>query len=153
MQARATIALLAFALAGCVSAPPSGSLRASSIVIDHMVIPAADEAGVEVAAYAGFDNRGDDDRLLGIECECAQSVELHRVIRDEKGGRMEADFPLALPGGVRTEVRPPGIPLHFMLIKTKRPFVVGERVPMRLRFERNGTVEAVFAVAATSKEG
>lgn len=61
-------------------------------------------------------------------------------------------FPLALPAG-RTEVKPPGVPLHFMLIDTNRAFAVGERVPMRLRFERAGNVEVQFEVVADSKAG
>ena len=65
---------------------------------------------------------------------------------------METVWPLALPTG-RTEVKPPGIPLHFMLIDTNRPFVVGERVPMRLRFERAGTVEVSFEVTTNSQDG
>lgn len=145
-------ALLAMLLAGCASVPP-GVVRRGDMRIDHRVIPAATEAGTDIAAYAGFDNAGGDDRLLGVECACAASVELHHVVRDGDKMTMTNTFPLALPGGARTEVKPPGVPLHFMLIKTNRPFVTGERVPMRLRFERTGVVEAVFVVAPTSKEG
>lgn len=138
-------------LAGCVSAPPAAP-RQGGIDIDHMLIPAADQAGTAVAAYAGFDNHGAADRLLGIDCDCAASVELHTVVRDGDEVRMTNTFPLALPPG-RTEVRPPGVPLHFMLVDTTRPFAVGERVPMRLRFQRAGTVQAEFVVVATSAEG
>lgn len=146
--------LVAFAilLGGCASNPSVVSSK-GDIRVDHTVIPAAAEIGADVAAYAGFDNSGAEDRLLGISCACAQSVELHRVVRDEGGGRMETVWPLALPAGARTEVKPPGVPLHFMLIKTNRAFVAGERVPMRLQFERAGEIEVVFTVATTSKEG
>ncbi len=143
-------AVLAIALVGCATTQTE---TAPSISIDHMVIPAADAAGGPVAAYAGFDNRGADDQLLGIECDCAASVELHTVVRDGDNVSMTNTFPLALPANARIEVKPPGIPLHFMLIDTKRPFVAGERVPMRLRFERAGTVEAVFTVATESASG
>ena len=74
-------AVAALALAGCASLPP-GAVGHGAIRIDHMVMPAADVAGTDVAAYAGFDNRGGDDRLLGIDCACAASVELHKVVRD-----------------------------------------------------------------------
>ena len=65
---------------------------------------------------------------------------------------MTTSFPLALPPG-RTEVRPPGIPLHFMLIGTNRTFAVGDRVPMQMRFERAGTVRVEFVVVTKSAEG
>ena len=139
-------------LAGCAGAPAEKQ-PISTIGIDHMVIPAVPEVGGPVAAYAGFDNAGGEDRLLGIECSCAASVELHRVVRDGDKVSMTNTFPLTLPANGRVEVKPPGTPLHFMLIGTTRPFVVGERVPMRLRFERAGVVEAVFVVAVDSKQG
>lgn len=145
-------AIVALVLAGCASLAP-GVVRQGAIRIDHMVMSAADTAGTAVDAYAGFDNRGGDDRLLGIECDCAASIELHAVVREGDKVSMTNAFPLALPGGARTEVRPPGIPLHFMLIGTKRRFAAGERVPMRLRFERAGTVQAVFTVAEKSADG
>ena len=145
------VAIAVLALCGCAGIP-QGAVRKGGIVIDHMVMPAVDAAGTDVAAYAGFDNRGSDDRLLGIDCSCAASVELHRVVRDGDKVSMTNTFPLALPAG-RTEVKPPGIPLHFMLIGTNRAFAVGQRVPMRLRFERAGVVEAVFTVAEDSKGG
>ena len=138
-------------LGGCASNPPVVAGR-GGIRVDHTVIPAAAEAGGPVAAYAGFDNPGIADKLLGIRCDCAASVELHQVVRDGDQVTMTNTFPLALPVG-RTEVKPPGVPLHFMLIGTNRAFVVGDRVPMTLHFERAGEREVMFTVAATSKEG
>ena len=139
-------------LAGCAGAPAEKQ-PISTIGIDHMVIPAVPEVGGPVAAYAGFDNAGGEDRLLGIECSCAASVELHRVVRDGDKVSMTNTFPLALPAQARTEVKPPGMPLHFMLMGTTRTFAVGDRVPMRLRFERAGTVEVDFRVVAKSADG
>ena len=143
----AAIAILV--LAGCASAP---NARTEAISIDHMVIPAAAETGGPVAAYAGFDNAGPSDRLLGIACECAGSVELHTVVRDGEQMRMTNSFPLQLPTG-RTEVKPPGVPLHFMLIDTTRPFAVGDQVTMQLRFEKAGQREVVFTVVGKSADG
>lgn len=149
----AVIGLVATLGMTACATPQARDAHAPAIGTDHMVIPAAEAAGGPVAAYAGFDNRGADDLLLGIECDCAASVELHRVVRNGEEVSMTNSFPLALPGNARTEVKPPGIPLHFMLIQTRRPFVVGERVPMRLRFERAGVVEAVFTVTTDSASG
>ena len=88
-------------LAACAGAP-SEKRPTSTIAIDHMLIPAVAEAGGPVAAYAGFDNEGGADRLLGIECSCATSVELHRVVRDGDQVSMTNTFPLALPAGRRS---------------------------------------------------
>ena len=117
-----------------------------------MILPAAAEAGGPVAAYAGFENTGPSDRLLGISCECADSVELHHVVRDGDKMTMTNTFPLSLPTG-RTEVSPPGVPLHFMLIDTRRAFVEGEQVTMQLRFEKAGVRDVVFRVVGNSKDG
>ena len=139
-------------MAGRASAPPPAS-NTGSIRIDHRVIAASTEVGPAVAAYAGFENRGGEDRLLGIECDCATRIELHHVVRDGDKVSMTNTFPLSLPAKSRVEVRPPGIPLHFMLVETQVAFTVGERVPMRLRFERAGVVEAEFIVVEKSQEG
>ncbi len=144
--------LSALWLAGCATMPDDAP-AAARIGIDHMVIPANAETGVAVAAYAGFDNKGGEDRLLGVACNCAASIELHHVVRDGDKVSMTNTFPLTLPANGRVEVKPPGTPLHFMLIGTTRPFVVGERVPMRLRFERAGDVDVDFLVVEKSQEG
>ena len=142
--------LLAGLLVACASTQPP-TVSPGGIAVDHMVIPAA-EPGGPVAAYAGFENSGAADRLLGITCECAGSVELHHVIRDGDNMTMTNSFPLDLPNG-RIEVKPPGVPLHFMLIDTKQHFVAGEHVPMRLRFENAGEVDVLFRVVEKSAEG
>ena len=66
---------------------------------------------------------------------------------------MTNTFPLTIPAEARVEVKPPGVPLHFMLVGTQRAFAVGERVPMRLRFERAGVVEVTFTVVEKSRAG
>lgn len=140
-------------LAGCASTP-SDAMKTSSFGIDHMVIPAQAESGKDVAAYAGLSNRGDvDDRLLGIECECATSIELHHVVRNADMITMKNTLPLALPAKDRIEIKPPGKPFHFMLMGTTRAFAVGERVPMQLRFERAGSIDVEFTVVAKSQQG
>ena len=151
-QNATTPALLAIAIAltSCAGHAPMPS---AGIAIDHTVLAASNAQGVDVAAYAGFDNRGGPDRLLGADCACAAKVELHRVASENGKMTMSDSFPLALPGGSRVEVKPPGIPLHLMLIGTTRPFAPGEKIAMRLRFERAGDVQAVFTVAANSRDG
>ena len=143
------IAVLLFA--GCASTVPD-TAAPGVIGIDHMLLPAADTVGTDVAAYAGFDNPGPPDRLLGIDCDCARAVERHTGVRDGDQVRMTNSFPLDLPAG-RTEVKPPGIPLHFMLMGTTRTFAVGERVPMRLRFEHAGPRRVEFVVVEKSADG
>ena len=145
----APAALAVLLLGGCASWQAS---EPDAIRIDHMIIPAAAEAGGPVAAYAGFDNTGPSDRLLGISCACAASVELHKVVREGDKVSMTNTFPLALPTG-RTEVRPPGTPLHFMLIDTARPFATGEQLTLQLHFEKSGVRDVVFTVVANSKDG
>ena len=70
---RIVVVIASCLLAACAGAP-SEKQPTSTIAIDHTVIPAVAEAGGPVAAYAGFDNLGGGDRLLGIECSCATSV-------------------------------------------------------------------------------
>ena len=152
MKRMIVMALSMLWLVGCATTSADAT-KASSISIDHMVIPASAEVGVAAAAYAGFQNNGGDDRLLGIECVCATRIELHHVVRDGDKVSMNNTFPMSLPAKSRVEVKPPGVPLHFMLVGTNRAFVTGERVPMRLRFERAGEIDVEFIVVEKSQEG
>ena len=122
------------------------------ITFDHMVMTAAPKGEV-VAAYAALTNNGPDDVLTGISCTCAGRGELHRVIQQDGKTDMANGFPLPVPSGSRVEIKPPGVPLHFMLLETNRAFVAGEKVSMTLHFAKAGPVDMVFQVSETSAKG
>lgn len=133
-------------------APAIGSVKAGDLMISRAIILAVQPVGVEVAAYLAIDNSGPEDRLLGISCTCADTVELHAMVGEGAGRRMEKRWPLVLSAGTRTEVKP-GSPMHLMLVSSRHPITLGQPVSMTLRFERAGAIEVEFWPVSDSKAG
>jgi len=95
--------------------------------------------------YLSVDNRGDaPDRLLGASTPAAAAVEVHEMHMEGDVMRMREIKVLDLPAGKRVTLAPGG--LHLMLTGLKAPLKVGDRVPLRLRFERAGDIDVVFHV-------
>lgn len=93
-------------------------------------------------------NDGDvDDRLLRVESDIAQRVEIHQMRNDGGVMRMRA-----LPEGVtvpahgKLELKPGGY--HLMLIKPRRALVEGGHFEATLVFQRAGRVPVRFQVRA-----
>jgi len=122
---------------------------AQGLALDNRIVRAA-PAGADAAAYVAIANPGAEDRLLGVSCDCAERVEIHRMTPgpDGDGTTMQSAPALAVPtGGI--EIRP-GSRLHLMLMGLRAPLVAGQSVTMTLRFERAGAVSANFAAVENS---
>ena len=98
-------------------------------------------------------NDGDRaDRLLRIETDAAQRVEIHQMRNDGGVMRMRA-----LPDGVivpahgRIEFKPGGY--HLMLIRPTRALAEGGRFDATLVFQRAGRVTATFEVRGMGAGG
>ncbi len=102
--------------------------------------------GAKVAAgYMEIRNNGAQaDRLLSAETPVAQRVELHVTRQEGDVMRMRQVQAYDIPARERFELRPSGP--HLMLVDIKRPLKKGERIPMKLRFERAGEVEVQLEV-------
>jgi len=135
-----------------IPVPPLPAVVAGDLTISRAIIRAADTTGVEVAAYIAIDNRGENERLLEIDCDCADAVELHTMIVDGEARRMEKTWPLDLPSNSRVEIRP-GSARHLMLISSKQSLRLGEPVVMTLQFERAGAVRVEFQPVPDSAAG
>ena len=98
-------------------------------------------------------NDGDvDDRLLRVESDIAQRIEIHQMRNDGGVMRMRA-----LPEGVvvpahgKLELKPGGY--HLMLIKPRRALVEDGHFEATLVFQRAGRVPARFEVRAMGAGG
>lgn len=97
------------------------------------------------AGYLSVDNLGSaPDRLLGASTPAAAVVEVHEMRMEGDVMRMRELKALDLPPGKTVSLAPGG--LHLMLRGLKAPLKEGERVPLKLRFERAGEIEVVFHV-------
>ena len=141
--------ILALTIAALQAGAPSA---APAIRIERPILRAAPEAGVDVAGYAVIANSGPEDRLVSLECGCAERVEVHRVTRANGTVSMDRAGDLPIPARGRIEVRP-GSELHFMLVNLRAPLAAGDRRDLTLRFASGASLRAPFTAVADSAAG
>jgi len=104
-------------------------------------VPGAKVAG----GYMVLRNAGPGaDRLLSASSPVASKVELHVHINDNGVMKMREVKSYAVPAKGSFELKPGGA--HLMFIDIKRPFKEGEKLPVRLKFEKAGEISTEFHV-------
>lgn len=106
--------------------------------------------GARVAAgYMVLHNKAAvTDRLVGASSPAAARVETHVHINEGGVMKMREVPGYDIPAGGSFELKPGGAHLMFMDIRS--PFKEGEKVPVRLKFEKAGEVDAEFHVGRIS---
>ncbi len=138
------VLVAALALAGLATAA-----QAAGVQIDNARIRASLGNVPTSAAYLMITNIGTaDDTLLSASCACAAKVVLHRTTTDKGVSRMRTGGALAVPMGGMI-MMDPGAEYHLMLTGVKKPIRAGDQVPMTLKFEKAGTITAVFKATGT----
>lgn len=123
----------------------AGCGAGGGIAVDDAWVRPAPVPGGNGAAYMVIRNgSGEDDRLLGVEADVAETVELHESMMTEsdEGGEMAMMEPveaIAVPAGGRATLEPGGY--HVMLIGVDEGLEPGQMVTLRLTFEQAGVVE------------
>jgi copper(I)-binding protein len=101
--------------------------------------------GAAVAGgYMLIRNQGAADRLVGASSPAAAKVELHVHINNKGVMEMREVKGYDVPAKGKFELKPGGA--HLMFIDLKQPLKEGDRVPVKLRFEKAGEVNAEFQV-------
>ncbi|WP_207537330.1 copper chaperone PCu(A)C [Sabulicella rubraurantiaca] len=142
MTRRLFLALLA-------AVPIEGALAQPAVTVEEAWTRAAGQ-GATGAGYMTL-RSGAGDRLLGAASPLAQRVELHNHIRDGDVMRMRPVEAVEVQPGTVVTLRPGG--LHLMLYGLARPLSPGEQIPVTLRFERAGEIEARLQVQAAGARG
>ena len=104
--------------------------------------PMMERAG---AAYMVLQNGGAaEDKLLSVEGDVAQAIELHET--KEMNGMMQmSPVPnIPVPAGGKAELKPGG--LHVMLIGLTRELKAGDKVQLTLNFEKAGKIPVTVEV-------
>jgi periplasmic copper chaperone A len=90
--------------------------------------------------YMEIRNRGTQpDRLVSASTDIAKRVEMHVTTREGEVTRMRQVESFEIPARERFVLRPGAS--HLMLVELARPLKQGERVAMKLRFERAGEMQ------------
>jgi periplasmic copper chaperone A len=141
--------LLVVILGGCVASPAASSPQGSGQGPGVAKAQAADAWARAAptgnsAAYMILRNGSDTaDRLLKVESDVADAVELHKSTMDGSMMKMEPVDGIDIPAKGQAELKPGGF--HVMLIGLKRELKPDEKIKLKLQFEKAGTqeVEAV----------
>jgi copper(I)-binding protein len=104
--------------------------------------PMMERAG---AAYMVLQNGGAaEDKLLSVEGDVAQTIELHET-KEMNGMMAMSPVPnIPVAAGGKTELKPGG--LHVMLIGLTRELKAGDKVQLTLNFEKAGKVPVTVEV-------
>jgi copper(I)-binding protein len=84
------------------------------------------------------------DRLVAASTPVAKRVEMHITQREGDVMRMRQVKDFEIPPRGSITLRPGGS--HLMLVDLERPLKKGERLPMKLRFERAGEIDVELEV-------
>jgi copper(I)-binding protein len=101
--------------------------------------------------YMLIRNQGAADRLVAASSPAAAKVELHVHINDNGVMKMREVPAYDVPAKGSFELKPGGA--HLMFMDIKRPFKEGEKVPVKLKFEKAGEVSAEFHVGRLGESG
>jgi copper(I)-binding protein len=102
--------------------------------------------GAKVAGgYMTIRNAGAaGDRLVSASSPAAAKVELHVHTNDNGVMKMREVAGYDVPAKGAFELKPGGA--HLMFMDIRRPFKEGDRLPVKLTFEKAGAVNAEFQV-------
>ena len=115
--------------------------------IMHPWTRATAAAGGSGGGYLVIRNTGSQpDRLLRAESLSAKTMELHTMSMEQGVMRMRPVQDIPIPAGGEVKLEPGG--LHVMFLDTKVRFEQGRKVPVRLVFERAGSIDVEFEVQA-----
>ena len=122
------------------------SLPAAAQVAIEKPWARATAPGARVAGgYMVIRNQGAaGDRLLSVSSPASAKVEMHVHVHDNGVMRMRQVPAYDVPAKGAFELKPGGA--HLMFVDIKRPFKEGEKVPVKLKFEKAGAVNAEFHV-------
>ena len=98
------------------------------------------------AAYMTITNNGEAaDRLVNVDGDVAQTVELHATLMDGDVMRMRPIHEgIEILPGETLEIVPGGV--HVMMMGLLAPLKDGDRFPLSLTFERAGSVDVTVNV-------
>ena len=138
--------LAAAALGAAALCAQAHDFKLGAIAIGHPYARATAAGQQAGGGFLKLENKGGDDRLVSASAGVAGSVELHTMSMEGDVMRMRQVDSIALPAGKTVELKPGG--LHIMFMGLKTPLKAGDSFPMTLKFEKAGEVTVQVKVQA-----
>jgi copper(I)-binding protein len=143
---RGLAAAFLIALAACGQASEPASVQQTEVLRLENAWASPTPGGVDVSAgYLTIVNETSaEDILLAASSPRAARVEVHEMTMQDGVMQMRAATRLAIPAGQSLALAPNG--RHLMFYGVAQPFAEGETIPVRLTFERAGTLDVSLPV-------
>ncbi len=147
MKLQSLIAGLTLAAASTLCAPVHA--QAGAPKIEHPYARATMPGQPNGGGYLKIDNAaGAADRLVAVSADVSKTVELHTMKLENNVMRMRQIDAIDVPAGQSVELKPGG--MHLMFIGLKTPLKAGDSFPVKLRFEKAGEVVVEVKVEAAA---
>ena len=142
------IYIVGFGLVGLVQAQNAkvGSLQIENAYTRAMM-PGQQVAG----GFMKIENKGAADQLVSVSSPVAGEVQLHEMAMEGNVMKMRQVKDIPVPAGGAVELKPGGLHLMFMNVKT--PLAAGQTVQVKLKFAKAGEVEVKMPVNAMGNPG
>ncbi|MGA7984844.1 MAG: copper chaperone PCu(A)C [Burkholderiales bacterium] len=139
--------MLWIALGALLAAAPAWAQKKGELEIDRAWTRATPPGASVGGGYATVRNAGGAaDKLIGASSPAADHVELHVMSMDKGVMRMRQVASFTVPAHGQLTLKPGGN--HLMFLGLKRPLKPGEKVPVKLRFEKAGEVQVQLEVGS-----
>ena len=145
MQRRWATRLLAAAGLLAALAAAAHSVTSGALTIGHPFARETPPGARTGGAYFTVVNAGKEaDTLTAVASPAAARASLHTMTMDGTMMKMRSIASLPVPAGGTLTLAPGGY--HVMLEDLAKPLVKGDRIPLRLTFEKAGAVDVVVNV-------
>ena len=146
MKQNILVAMFAVAGIALSSAALAQSASVGPIKIENAYTRATAPGQQVAGGFMKIENKGAADQLISASSPAAGEVQLHEMAMEGNVMKMRQLKDIPVPAGGAVELKPGGLHLMFMNIKT--PLAAGETVPVKLKFAKAGEVEVKFPVNA-----
>lgn len=140
LQAAAASALIALSSSSMAhNDMKSPEYRIGQLKIEHPYARATVPGQKVAGGFMKIENKGAADQLIAASSPLAGEMQLHTMTMDGNVMKMREVKVIDVPANGSVELKPGG--LHLMFMDIKSPLKIGEAVPVKLKFQKAGEVE------------
>jgi copper(I)-binding protein len=136
---------------GMVATAQAQTAKVGSVQIENAYTRATVPGQQVAGGFMKIENKGSADQLVSASSPVASEVQLHEMAMEGNVMRMRQVKEIPVPAGGAVELKPGG--LHLMFINIKTPMLAGQTVPVKLKFAKAGEIEVTFPVNAMGQRG
>ena len=129
----------------------AGAMADTIVVSDQHARPSLGVSRISAGFLTLKNNGSEDDRLISVDSDVAERVELHTHINDKGVMRMRQVKSIPVKADDMTMLKPGGY--HIMFIKTAKQLKVGDSFKIKLNFAKAKPVSITMPVTKIMGHG